>query len=63
MRNPETVVAMSFRRRVGTPAHSAATSSSRMAAKPRPIFDRSIQRAADTAKIASSSITKKRNST
>ncbi len=40
--------------RVGTPEHSAASSSSRIAARPRPIVDFSITRAtmSDTAAIS-----------
>src|SRR5205823_1690972 len=41
-------VAISFSRKVGTPPASAASSSSRIAAKPRPNRERSIQRAMQT---------------
>ncbi len=57
------VVAKSLRRRVGTPMHSAASSLSRRAASPRPIQDRSINRAAVTASTARRTITVKRNVT
>jgi len=42
---PDTTVAMSLSRRVGTPEASAAISSSRMVAKPMPSRERSIVRA------------------
>ena len=54
---PLTTVASSFRRRVGTPAASAAPSSSRMAARPKPMALRSIVRAMATAAIAIASMT------
>ena len=57
------VVAKSLRRRVGTPMHSAASSLSRSAASPRPIQDRSMNRATSTAMTASPTITVKRNVT
>ena len=45
---PLTVVAISLSRRVGTPPASAASSSSRIAAKPSPSRERSIHRAIAT---------------
>ena len=42
---PLTVAEKILSRSVGTPAHSAASSSSRIAARPRPIVDVSIARA------------------
>ena len=45
MKAPDSVVAISFRRSVGTPEASAANSSSRMVAKPKPSCERSIVRA------------------
>ena len=42
------MVAKSLSRRVGTPMHSAASSLSRSAASPRPIQERSMNRAAST---------------
>ena len=53
---PLRVVAISFSRKVGTPAASAACSSSRIALKPRPSRERSIVRAIATATQLSSSI-------
>ena len=45
---PLNVVEMSFSRNVGTPAASAACSSSRIALKPRPSVERSMVRAIAT---------------
>ncbi len=57
------MVAKSLRRRVGTPMHSAASSLSRSAASPRPIQERSMNRAVTTETTASRTITVKRNVT
>src|SRR5438445_12680590 len=54
-----TVVAKSFSRSVGTPMHSAASSLSRSAASPRPIQERSIDRATSTVTTARATITVK----
>ncbi len=57
---PLTLAATIFRRSVGTPAHSAASSSSRIAARPRPIVEVSITRATTSANAAISTIAPKR---
>ena len=54
---PLRVVADSFSRSEGTPAHSAAISSSLSAANPRPNQDRSTARAISTEMIAMISMT------
>ena len=54
------VVAISLRRSVGTPDASAAISSSRMVAKPKPSRERSIRRATDSASTASTSMIRNR---
>ena len=59
---PEIMVAISLRRSVGTPAASAAISSSRMVEKPMPKRERSIRRATVRATTASTSMTRNRYS-
>ena len=49
MSAPEMVVAINLSRRVGTPEASAASSSSRMVAKPKPSCERAIAREIDDA--------------
>ena len=62
MSAPEIVVAISLSRSVGTPEASAASSSSRMVAKPKPRRERSIMRAMKTAAAARMSISRNRYS-
>ncbi len=53
--------AASFSRKVGTPAHSAASSLALSARKARPTHDTSIQRATATANTATASMMRKTN--
>ena len=57
---PDSVVASSLSRNVGTPDASAAASSSRIVANPMPSFERSIARAITIEATASASITRHR---
>ena len=61
MKAPDSAVATSFSRKVGTPEASAAASSSRIAAKPKPSDERSIARAVVSTITQRPSMTRKRS--